>query len=164
MRSREKGVKMPAQKNFSKTQFEKLCKIQCTKEEICDWFFTTDTTLESWVKREYNGAGFKEIFEQKKSKGKISLRRSQFRMAQKNVTMAIFLGKQWLGQKDVSRSEITGEGGGPVKTEQPSIDWSEFSIVQLDIIARMMKQVSPDDNSDSGENTKGPIRIASSQG
>lgn len=32
--------------------------------------------------------------------GKISLRRTQFRMAETNVSMAIWLGKQILGQKD----------------------------------------------------------------
>lgn len=44
--------------------------------------------------------GFSEIFAIKRSDGKISLRRSQFALAKKNAAMAIFLGKQYLGQSD----------------------------------------------------------------
>lgn len=43
---------------------------------------------------------FSEVFKQKRGVGKISLRRSQWRLAEKNANMAIFLGKQYLGQKD----------------------------------------------------------------
>ena len=46
---------------------------------------------------------FAEIYGQKREAGKISLRRSQFQMAQTNPTMAIFLGKQYLGQTDDPR-------------------------------------------------------------
>lgn len=47
------------------------------------------------------------MFSEKKGMGRVSLRRAQFRMAMKNVAMAIFLGKQWLGQTDVNRSDIS---------------------------------------------------------
>lgn len=40
----------------------------------------------------------------------MSLRRSQFRIAETNATMAIWLGKQYLGQKDYPKEEL--EGGG----------------------------------------------------
>ena len=43
---------------------------------------------------------FSEIFKEKRGLGKISLRRSQWRLAEKSATMAIWLGKQYLGQKD----------------------------------------------------------------
>lgn len=86
-------------KEIDKKQFENLCGLQCTKEEICSFFDLTDKTLESWCKREY-GLGFSEVFRQKRGKGKISLRRAQFRLAEKNANMAIWLGKQYLDQKD----------------------------------------------------------------
>lgn len=86
-------------KEIDKKQFENLCGLQCTKEEICSFFELTDKTLESWCKRTYR-AGFSEVFRQKRGKGKISLRRSQFRLAEKNANMAIWLGKQYLNQKD----------------------------------------------------------------
>lgn len=86
-------------KEIDRKQFENLCGLQCTKEEICNWFDTTDKTLESWCKRTY-GAGFSEVFKQKRGIGKISLRRSQWRLAEKSAAMAIWLGKQYLGQRD----------------------------------------------------------------
>lgn len=86
-------------KEIDQKQFENLCGLQCTKEEICSFFETTDKTLEAWCKRTY-GAGFSEVFRQKRGKGKISLRRSQWRLAEKNANMAIWLGKQYLNQRD----------------------------------------------------------------
>lgn len=86
-------------KEIDKKTFENLCGLQCTKEEICDFLETSDKTLEAWCKRTYN-AGFSEVFRQKRGRGKISLRRSQFRLAEKSASMAIFLGKQYLGQAD----------------------------------------------------------------
>ena len=48
---------------------------------------------------------FSEVFKEKRGVGKISLRRAQFRLAEKNANMAIWLGKQYLGQSD--RGEYT---------------------------------------------------------
>ena len=86
-------------KEIDKKQFENLCGLQCTKEEICAWFDITDKTLDAWCKRTYRQS-FSVIFAQKRGKGKISLRRSQFRLAEKNANMAIWLGKQYLDKKD----------------------------------------------------------------
>lgn len=86
-------------KEINQQTFEKLCFIQCTKFEICSVLDTTDKTLEEWCKTTYR-MGFSEIFAIKKGNGKVSLRRIQFQLAQKNVSMAIWLGKQWLGQTD----------------------------------------------------------------
>ena len=96
--------------NIDRKQFENLCALQCTEVEICDWFHVSDKTLSSWCKRVY-GRGFSEVFRQKKGMGKISLRRSQWKLAEKSTTMAIWLGKQYLGQKDnmeVSVSDTKG--------------------------------------------------------
>ena len=87
-------------KEIDQKQFENLCGLQCTLEEICGWFGVTDKTLNSWCKRTYSES-FSEVFRQKRSMGKISLRRSQWRLAEKNASMAIWLGKQYLGQKDI---------------------------------------------------------------
>ena len=86
-------------KEIDQEQFEKLCAIQCTKFEICSWFDVTDKTLEHWVNNTY-GRHFSEVFAEKREAGKISLRRSQWRLAEKNASMAIFLGKNYLGQED----------------------------------------------------------------
>lgn len=86
-------------KEIKQKEFENLCGIQCTKLEICAFFDVTDKTLESWCKRTYH-AGFSEVFSQKRGMGKISLRRKQWQLAEKSASMAIFLGKQYLGQRD----------------------------------------------------------------
>jgi hypothetical protein len=95
-------------KEIDKKQFENLCGLQCTKEEICAFFELTDKTLESWCKRTYD-KGFSEVFREKRGIGKISLRRAQFELAKKNATMAIWLGKQFLNQRDQVQVEIKNE-------------------------------------------------------
>lgn len=87
-------------KEIDQKQFEALCGIWCTLEEICSFFHVTDKTLNSWCRRTY-GETFSEVFKQKRNIGNISLRRYQFQAAKKgNVTMLIWLGKQRLGQTD----------------------------------------------------------------
>lgn len=93
-------------KEIDKKQFENLCGLQCTKEEICDWFGVTDKTIDRWCHETY-GDSFSVIFRSKRGVGKISLRRSQFRLAEKNASMAIWLGKQYLGQKDDANDQST---------------------------------------------------------
>lgn len=92
-------------KEIDQKQFENLCGLQCTLEEICGWFGITDKTLDSWCKRTYH-ASFSEVFKQKRGNGKISLRRSQWRLAEKSAAMAIWLGKQYLGQRDQIETTI----------------------------------------------------------
>lgn len=92
-------------KEIDKEQFERLCAMQCTEEEICAWFDITDKTLTSWCKRTYKKS-FSEIFKVKRKKGLISLRRAQFELAKNNPTMAIFLGKNYLEQTDKREEKI----------------------------------------------------------
>jgi hypothetical protein len=86
-------------KEISQDEFEKLCAMQCTQSEICSWFDVTDKTLNAWCRRVYKMI-FSEVFAQKSEMGKISLRRTQLRLAESSAAMAIFLGKQYLGQTD----------------------------------------------------------------
>ena len=91
-------------KEIDQKQFENLCGLQCTRDEICGWFNVTDKTLEGWCKRTYR-EGFSAIYAKKRGTGKISLRRSQWKLAEKSAAMAIFLGKQYLNQKDQPNEE-----------------------------------------------------------
>lgn len=95
-------------KEIDQKQFENLCGLQCTKEEICDWFDVSEDTLERWCKRTYK-ENFAVVFSKKRGKGRISLRRSQWRLAEKSAAMAIFLGKNYLGQKDQPEDAIDTE-------------------------------------------------------
>lgn len=87
-------------------EFENLCAMQCTEIEICEWFGITDKTLARLLKEHY-GKSFSEVFKQKRTKGLISLRRSQFQLAQTNPAMAIFLGKNYLNQTDKQDIQVT---------------------------------------------------------
>lgn len=94
---------------IDKQQFEKLCNMQCTLEEIAGFFNCCDDTINNWCKKEYDD-NFSGVYKKKSMNGKISLRRTQFKIAEKgNASMAIFLGKQYLGQRDVIETDNTKE-------------------------------------------------------
>ncbi len=79
---------------------EKLSYIQCTQVEIA-------STLEVSTKTLQRDEEFCRIYKKGQEEGKMSLRRLQWKLANKdNVTMAIWLGKQYLGQKD--KQEVSG--------------------------------------------------------
>lgn len=84
-------------KEIDRDEFEKLCALQCTKAEVAGFFNVSEDTIERWCKRTYKES-FAVVFANKRSGGKISLRRSQFRLAEKDSRMAIWLGKQYLEQ------------------------------------------------------------------
>lgn len=86
-------------KEIDQQIFENLCMIQCTREEVCAVLDVDNKTLTAWCKRTY-GIGFSAIFAIKRKKGFASLRRTQFKLAEKSAAMAIFLGKNLLGQTD----------------------------------------------------------------
>lgn len=92
---------MPRPKKYiSQSQFESLCGLNCTESEICAVLGVTDKTLTAWCRRTYK-MGFSEVYKTFRGKGNASLRRLQFKEAERgNVTMLIWLGKQWLGQTE----------------------------------------------------------------
>lgn len=93
-------------KEIDAEQFEKLCGLQCTKEEIASFFDCSEDTIERFCKAEY-GETFAVIFAQKRKRGRISLRRTQWKLAEKSPAMAIFLGKQYLDQSDKLETRVT---------------------------------------------------------
>lgn len=94
-----KGQIKQKQATIDQKQFEVLCAIQCTREEICGVFDISKDTLLRWCKATY-GTDFETVYEQKKQNGKASLRRTMFKQAEKNSAMAIWLSKQHLGMKE----------------------------------------------------------------
>lgn len=103
-------------KEINKTEFEKLCFLQCTRSEFCTWFDVNEDTLNRWCKENYDGKTFSAVFKEKRENGLISLRRTQFQLAEKSPAMAIFLGKNLLGQTD--KVEQTQNINGAVPTVQ----------------------------------------------
>lgn len=89
---------------------KKLASIMATQEEIA-------TFLELSVKTLQKDKEFMRIYKEGLDKGKMSLRRMQMKSAEKgNVTMLIWLGKQYLGQKEQAAVENTN-----LNTELPTI-------------------------------------------
>lgn len=85
---------------IDKENFEKLCNLQCTLTEIAGFFKCSEDTIQNWCKKTYDNI-FSVVYKKYSQNGKISLRRYQFDLAKKNATMAIWLGKQYLGQTDI---------------------------------------------------------------
>lgn len=76
---------------------ESLAHIMCTEEEIASILGASVDTLLNNDNKEL----FRTAIEKGKQGGKASLRREQWKLAQKgNASMLIWLGKQWLGQTD----------------------------------------------------------------
>jgi hypothetical protein len=91
---------------------DKLCHIQCTQEEIAAIIDVSVDTLERASKRQHK-VSFAEYMKIKSAGGKMSLRRQQYENAAKgNVTMQIWLGKQYLGQRDNPTPEQEGQSSG----------------------------------------------------
>ena len=95
-------------------ELERLCYMQCSEQEIAQWFHCGISTILLRVKEQF-GISFQEYFERHRVGGLISLRRNMFKMSEKSPQMAIFMAKNWLGMVD--KQEVTGEGGGALVTK-----------------------------------------------
>lgn len=87
--------------------FEQLCALQCTQSEIASVLKISDETLRTRAKAKYEMDNYLDIYKKFSEHGKTSLRRNQFAQSKKSASMAIWLGKQWLGQKDLSKEQET---------------------------------------------------------
>lgn len=96
-------------KQIDLEQLKKLLSLQCTKIECAAFFEVTKPTLDARI-RDAGYEGFQQFADIYRQPGRISLRRHQWKNAESgNVTMQIWLGKQWLAQTDKveSRTELT---------------------------------------------------------
>ena len=103
-------------REFDKKLFENLCHINCTVDELESVLITDQRTLDVWCQREY-GENFSTAYKRLCQNGKSSLRRYQFNQAKTNASMGIWLGKQYLGQKD--NYTVSGD----YKTEQTIVHY-----------------------------------------
>lgn len=87
------------------TKIDSMLHIQCTGEEICSIIDVSYDTLERCCKRDKK-MKFADYSTMKRQGGKASLRRKQWAMADKNVAMAIWLGKIMLGQREAQEIEF----------------------------------------------------------
>ena len=120
--------------------FEKLCSYHLTREEIAGVFSVTTETLNNNIKRQY-GAVFSEVYKKHQAYGKMSLRRAQFRLAEKNAAMAIFLGKNYLGQSDKTSIAIN---------EDDSVDFSRLDKEDLKLLDSLVEKAERLNNENLG--------------
>jgi len=100
-------------------ELEKLCALQCTDEELSAWFTVSTRTIESRRKQ----SQFAEVMNRGKAKGRIAVRRQQMKLMEAgNAAMGIWLGKQLLGQRDVTPIELSGPSGEPVRLSLGDLD------------------------------------------
>lgn len=105
------------------SEIEELAKLRVTPQEAADFFHISlrkfKQLLEdpdvsaawNWGQSHYN----------------ISLRRKQFKLADTSAPMAIFLGKQVLGQKDTTAHELSGPNQGPIEFDVQKLNPEERS-------------------------------------
>jgi len=105
--------------NIDLGELEKLGSLQCTDQEIAAWFGVSVRTIESRRKQR----PFAEVMERGRAKGRISIRRAQMKLLESgNASMGIWLGKQLLGQRDVTPIELSGPSGQPLQISLEAID------------------------------------------
>lgn len=93
-------------KELDKKAFIDLVGMGCDSEEIA-WWFRDETgkpaslnLITEWCKREF-GMTFREYSKQNKGvAARIKLRDNQLKLSEKSAAMAIWLGKQMLGQRE----------------------------------------------------------------
>lgn len=82
------------------SQFDKLCAMQCTLDEIASFFNVSSDTIERRCLQEKK-ALFADVWRQKAAKGKISLRRKTWQKIEEgNTAILIFALKNILGWSD----------------------------------------------------------------
>jgi len=128
-------------------ELERLSRLNCTMPEISAYFDIPLRTLEDKFANELD---VRKAIEKGRATGKLSLRRRQIQIMEEtnNPTMAIWLGKQLLGQTD--KQEIIQE----INIEDRKVlDISRLTDDDLNNLERTLKYALVDE-SESGEDAK----------
>lgn len=89
-------------------QIRGLGQIQCTRKEAAAVLGVNEDTFSDFLRLHTDCF---EAFEYGREEGCVSLRRTQLKMAETSASMAIWCGKQYLGQSDKSdnTTKVSGE-------------------------------------------------------
>jgi hypothetical protein len=109
-------------KEFNKKTFEDLIGFNMDEKDIC-WFFRDETgkpanvdTLSRWCVREY-GVTFQEYKKQNGGSAmRIKLIQNQMRLSEKSAAMAIWLGKNYLNQRDRDIADAMDRSNGVLES------------------------------------------------
>ena len=112
-------------------QLRALGGIQATVEECAAVLRVSLRTLQNFFAAHEDA---KEAHEEGKLSGLASLRRKQFNLAERNATMAIFLGKNYLGQQDIQQIEAGAPG-----------DFDRMTLAELnELIVTEIRELGPE--------------------
>ena len=116
-------------------ELEILCSLHSSDEEIAGWLGISVRTVQNRRRQKK----FAEVMRRGKARGCVNVRRAQMKLLDAgNPTMAIWLGKILLGQKDTM--QITGVNGGPIQTESRP-DYSRLSVEELRALQTTLAKV-----------------------
>lgn len=128
----KRGPKATKWEPKSWEEFDKLCAIQCTTEELSAWYDVSIDTIERAIKRVHK-KGFAEYYARKRKNGFISIRRVTFQKAQAGDKTALLLfWKQYLGYVDKKIVEL----------EKPSGDGADTGKAVADAVSQVTKLIS----------------------
>ena len=101
-----------AEHQINPVELRAILLVGATVAEVAAFFGIGVSTAEKVLARD----PYRALYEKTRSERKLSLRRAQTRLAMAgNVGMLIWLGKQELGQRDLSRHEVTVADQRPVE-------------------------------------------------
>ena len=119
-------------------EFEALCAIQATLREMAIVFGCSEDTIQRAVKKHYK-ENFSVVFGEKRLRRFVSLRRRIWQSALNgNVTLLIFLAKQYLGMADQVVVKLPGQ---PPHRDKP--DLSRLTDEQLDQLEWLVESAYP---------------------
>ena len=120
-------------------ELEKLYGLQCTDEEVAAFLGVSTRTLA----RRKQVKKYAEVVDRAKAKGRVSVRRSLFRLAAAgNIAAAIFLAKNLLGYKDIVSNEHSGPDGSPIQLANKP-DLSQLSDEELRQLRALAQKTIP---------------------
>lgn len=105
-------------KIFNLHAVQRLAAMQCSLSMIAAFF---EVDLSTIKKRKRDDAEFRAAFEHGREQGKVTLLEKQWRATDNSPAMLIWMGKNYLGQRDRGTIEHTGEGGGPIQFQQAQV-------------------------------------------
>lgn len=118
------------------TLVRRLARIHCSPQEIAEILNISSTNL---LKNEE----FRSVYNRNVAKGKMSIRRKQYLLAlDGSERMLIWLGKQWLGQKDSYTQELSGPNGGPIQQDIIRPDFSKLPLERLELLREICMEAA----------------------
>lgn len=112
-KTKKNGARGRPKIDIDKEQFESLYKLQCTNAEVAAFFRCSESTIDKLLTQNE----WAELRQKGKAHGKVALRRALLNSALRGdsrVLVHLSKSEAYLGNIEVTRSEVTGKDGNPV--------------------------------------------------